>query len=358
MKLKSSIDPSVASHSRRVPALDGIRGFAILSVVLFHSKFINGGYLGVDVFFVLSGFLITSLLLREWAATGAISLKHFYFRRALRLGPALLAVLIGACLYEILYLPYPGVESIFLRSFYALTYFANWVWAFRPGENPLGSLDPVWSLAIEEQFYLLWPVTLLWMLSSRLKPAAVGSILFIMVLVAVARRYFLLQAGAHNFRLYAGTDSHADPILIGCFLAVFVRWIPKCPLDILKPWIAATAPVAIVGLIAMMLFSNLGEYSVFQSTWAAIFTGILILTVTVAPSWPALVVFEFCALTWLGTVSYGLYLWHSVATLYLVKHGLVTSRVLQIAIGLTLAYVSYYLLERPCLRLKERFSTE
>lgn len=116
----------------------------------------------------MSGFLITSLIIREWTITANVCLKSFYFRRVRRLGPALIAVLVAACLYETLYLPYPGVENIFIRSFYALDYFANWVWAFQASESPLGSLDALWSLSIEEQFYMTWPAILIFLLRRRI----------------------------------------------------------------------------------------------------------------------------------------------------------------------------------------------
>lgn len=120
--------PAVLENSSpRNPGLDGVRGFAILAVVLYHSKFINGGFIGVDVFFVLSGYLITSILLREWTVTNNICLAKFYWRRAVRLGPALIALVAVACLYETLYLPWPSVDNVFIRSFYALSYFGNWL---------------------------------------------------------------------------------------------------------------------------------------------------------------------------------------------------------------------------------------
>ena len=337
-------------RTRRIPGLDGIRGFAILAVVLYHSKFINGGFLGVDVFFVLSGYLITSLLLNEYQATNGIALGHFYWRRAIRLGPALLVLLIGACLFETLYRPSQGVDSIFLRSFYALTYFSNWYWALSPTENPMGALGATWSLAIEEQFYILWPVVLLQMLKLRVPYPYIAAALLASVGSAVLWRYLLWDSGAHFLRIYAGTDSHADPILIGCFLAVVAVSAPQRFWTVVRPWLAATAPFSIAGLTAMMLFLSFRDFRVFQITSVALLTGLLILNVTVAPSTIARGVLEFTPLVWLGRISYGVYLWHSVATMYIREHALLDSRLAWIALGLALATASYYLIEQPCLR--------
>jgi peptidoglycan/LPS O-acetylase OafA/YrhL len=124
-----------------VPSLDGLRGFAVIVVLLFHVRWTPSGYHGVDVFFTLSGFLITCLLIQEWQATGSIDLKQFYFRRALRLLPALFAVLVTATLYEILFFPYPQVPHILTRDLMALSYLTNWFWA-------LGAPIIPWDLSI------------------------------------------------------------------------------------------------------------------------------------------------------------------------------------------------------------------
>jgi peptidoglycan/LPS O-acetylase OafA/YrhL len=334
-----------------IPALNGIRGFAILAVVLFHSAFLPSGYFGVDVFFVLSGFLITSLIIREWMTTGEVRLKHFYIRRALRLGPALIVVLIAACIYESFYRPYPGVESIFVRSFYALFYVANWAWALQPDPQPLGSLLALWSLSIEEQFYLIWPVTLVLLLRRRMRLSYIGLFLFLLILASVAHRYFLWEAGAHPFRLYAGTDSHADPILIGCLLAIAAHGISSGAWRSVRPWLAAIAPFAAIGLLLMAVLFNYPSESVFYVTGVGFLTGLLILSVTVAPAWIALTIFECPVFVWLGKISYSLYLWHSISSMYLATHELVDYRLLRIAIGLGLAVGSYYLIERPVLRM-------
>src|SRR5262245_51790762 len=140
------------------PALDGLRGVAILAVMIYHSGLGRGGYLGVDVFFALSGFLITTLLCDEYAATGTIAFRKFYARRALRLLPAL--VVFVAVWLAVLYATLEPRFWAFVTGFglAVLFYVANWVgiWVL-----PLGVFGHTWSLAIEEQFYVLWPLVIL-----------------------------------------------------------------------------------------------------------------------------------------------------------------------------------------------------
>ena len=147
------------------PALDGLRGAAVAGVLLFHAGHLRGGYLGVDVFFVLSGFLITSLLLAEGARTGTVALGAFWARRARRLLPALLAVLAFVAVYSLVVASAAERTTIRGDGLATLGYFANWraifsgtdYWALFRSPSPL---EHTWSLAIEEQFYLVWPLLL------------------------------------------------------------------------------------------------------------------------------------------------------------------------------------------------------
>ena len=157
----------------RVAALDGLRALAIIAVLFYHADFswARGGFLGVDVFFVLSGFLITGLLLNERSAHGRIDLKRFYVRRARRLLPALFTVLAGVCLYVVLALPHEAA-TFRADAAAALGYATNW-WLILRGQSYFGGagrpslLINLWSLAVEEQFYLLWPPVLVLLLRIR-----------------------------------------------------------------------------------------------------------------------------------------------------------------------------------------------
>jgi hypothetical protein len=203
--------------------LDGVRGVAILCVFTYHfsSRRLPGGYIGVDIFFVLSGFLITYLLVEEWRRTGAINLKNFYARRALRLLPALFAWTLVL-----------GVAGVFIGGetrrliFYgiaaSLSYVTNWLVAFELLlRNPLSI---TWSLAIEEQFYLLYPLALGWALRRKAKPSTLVVALCAIVFAVELRRALLWRAGAPVFRVYYATDTRADALMLGCLLGVLVSF--------------------------------------------------------------------------------------------------------------------------------------
>src|SRR5882724_3561789 len=215
-------------RAKHVPALDGLRGLAILLVITHHQLIplsLKGGFLGVDLFFVLSGFLITTLLLAEFDTTKAISLKNFYARRALRLGPALLVYLL-ACLI----VAYHSQLLEWTRELkligLALAYSTNWRMAFRWD----ATLDPtsiIWSLSIEEQFYLLWPLVFFACLMSKFRRSHIIAGLVFVVFSIMLHRYLLLRAGADLNRLYYGTDTRADAPLVGCLMALIPAWKPS-----------------------------------------------------------------------------------------------------------------------------------
>ncbi len=198
-----------------VPALNGLRGIAILGVLGVHLFGLSGGFYGVDLFFVLSGYLITTLLLEEHDRTGLVSLRAFYIRRARRLLPALGAVLVliavvGPMFYS------PGlVASIVVSGLYA----ANIVRGF--GHSDFLAATPaahLWSLAQEEQFYVLWPLALL-ALRRRLTERRVMTLLAAGFVALVMYRAALAGAGAGWHRLYYAPDTHMDGLVLGCLLA-------------------------------------------------------------------------------------------------------------------------------------------
>ncbi len=216
-----------------VPALDGLRAIAVFGVMLYHGgvPICGGGFMGVNVFFVLSGFLITSLLLGEWTARTAIRLGQFWARRARRLLPALLLMLVGVAVLTMVFASpdeYPGLR---LDSLSTLFYVANWHFIFA-GSNYFNltaqpsPLEHMWSLSIEEQFYIVWPPVLLLMLrlGRRLRPSrrlypllATSAVGAVASAVAMA---VLFHAGASATRLYEGTDTRSQDILVGATLAV------------------------------------------------------------------------------------------------------------------------------------------
>jgi peptidoglycan/LPS O-acetylase OafA/YrhL len=201
------------------PALDGLRAVAVLAVLTYHVGWIPGGFLGVDVFFMLSGFLITTLLCEEHARTGTISIRRFYVRRARRLLPALVLFLLICG--GILFVTRPSAfwPTLGGNLLGVLSYGANWLIIYWRG---LGVFGHTWSLAIEEQFYLAWPLLLLGLLRGA-RPRLIVAGLVTAAAGSLAWRLALALDGASFARLYAATDTHADGLLVGAALAVWLH---------------------------------------------------------------------------------------------------------------------------------------
>ncbi len=202
------------------PQLDGLRACAVLAVIVHHAptRVGEGGYIGVDVFFVLSGFLITTLLTRELAATGHVSFRDFYVRRIRRLGPALLAVT-GAVVAVWLIVPTVSNRAGTLRGApIALLYVSSWVAAFQT--TSLGWFGHTWSLSVEEHFYLLWPLAFLAL--ARRSPRLLAWATVGVAAASASEWYAGYARGWSNPRLFFAPDTRAKDILVGCLLAVLV----------------------------------------------------------------------------------------------------------------------------------------
>jgi peptidoglycan/LPS O-acetylase OafA/YrhL len=217
---------------RHVPALDGLRGVAVAGVLLFHAGHLTGGYLGVDLFFVLSGYLITSLLLAERQATGTVALKAFWGRRARRLLPALALMLLVVALYARLIAQPSDLHQIRMDALAAIAYVANWrdvlahfsYWSLFTAPSPL---QHTWSLAIEEQFYIVWPIVVLAVAKAarhRDGRSVARLVLFVSTVLAFASGAWgiVLYRIAGGNRVYYGTDTRAAAILLGAALAAIM----------------------------------------------------------------------------------------------------------------------------------------
>ena len=237
------------------PALDGLRGIAILAVLAIHTHHIfgwpllKGGNVGVDIFFVLSGFLITALLVQEWGETGTISLKSFYWRRALRLVPALLLLLVA--LYFLSDLLLSTVEANETRRAMpvAFVYASDLALAFF--NIRLGALQHTWSLAIEEHFYLIWPLVLVAGLKLGIGKKRLVMITLLLALASALQRAVLHQVGASPVRTYYGFDTRADGLLIGCAMGLCVSW-GMVRLRSLKPLLKPSLLTALPAMTAWM----------------------------------------------------------------------------------------------------------
>ena len=209
----------------RAPGLDGVRALAVLAVIAFHEQFaaFHGGFLGVDVFFVLSGYLITDLLAAHWARHGRLDLRGFWIRRARRLLPALAVVLVTVTAAVAVIEP-GQLGALRPALLAAVSYSSNWWQALQhqsyfAGFGPPPPLRHLWSLAIEEQFYLVWPLILIVTLRAcqrRWLRAAVALAGAALSAAAMAAIYVL---GGDPSRVYYGTDTHASALFIGAALA-------------------------------------------------------------------------------------------------------------------------------------------
>jgi peptidoglycan/LPS O-acetylase OafA/YrhL len=281
-----------------VPALDGIRGVAILAVLAFHSDFFHYGYYGVDLFFALSGFLITSLLVGEWARAGTVSFRSFYRRRALRLLPAALAAL-GLYLLVSTWQHAAGLvdpaawREASMTVAFAATYTLNM--ALAAGFNSGLALTHFWSLSLEEQFYLLWPPLLVFALRHGVRPSLLAWALVVLAAGSATERIWLWSSDVPAERFTYGSDTRAAAILAGCALGV--------------AWSHRIVDVRLPGWLVWPL----------ERRW----------------------------LIWVGSVSYGLYVWH-----YLLFNAIGWPGGLPLSF--LAAWISMRYLEKPFLRRKAR----
>jgi peptidoglycan/LPS O-acetylase OafA/YrhL len=337
------------------PELDGLRGVAILLVLLIHTLGQpRGGLLGVDVFFTLSGFLITTLLLEEWRARASISLGQFYLRRFFRLFPAL-AVLIACYVAYALVFSSDHLGMRVRGAIIALAYSSNWVMAFNM-PFPEREIGHLWSLAVEEQFYLLWPAILLLMLKSGLRLRGIRWTVLGMIVIVLGWRTFLDIHGVDDSRLYFGTDTRFDQLLIGCLAGIMF---------VARARDQAGSRALMLGGLGGAVFLLWRSFEPnLQSAWSfkigpTLFASAtaLVIYACVTESFPLLE--RALRLRWLvfvGTISYSLYLWHVLSNL-LVTRVLHVSHwrtvVFQMAFAFLAACASYYVVELPFLRRRK-----
>jgi peptidoglycan/LPS O-acetylase OafA/YrhL len=345
------------------PALDGIRGLAIIAVLAFngHLSWARGGYLGVTIFFALSGFLITSLLLQEYHQSARISLKNFYYRRALRLLPALLALMLFISVYAAVLQPREKAVTSWKGVFYTLFYVANWA-QIGEGASGIGALSHAWSLSVEEQFYILWPVLLLLLLRCGLKRQWIVGFFLFCISASVIWSARLWLGGTPELRMYFGSDTRAAELLIGCLAALLVDWgmirQTRASRNALR-WISA-ASLAAIGYALIRLSVEAGFLYCGGFALIALGTAAIVVNALLFPS-RLTRAFEFSPLVWTGKVSYGLYLWHYPvfeATRQLLEGRLnpVLYEVLRFGSVFLVAAASYYIIEKPFLKRKQRFS--
>ncbi len=349
------------------PALDGVRAFAVLLVLVHHLEFIvpitrsylPGGFLGVDLFFVLSGFLITSLLAEEFCQRGTISLGFFYMRRALRLLPAVAAALLFSVVVGLL-VGFSTIGMTPLRAISIVGYFTNWVRAF---ETPdLWFFAHFWSLAIEEQFYLIWPIVLLALLRRGISRRRILTIVALAALASIVWMPFLRSQGFSVLRVYTGSDTRAHTLLIGCLLSLALQWsfIPAALLRN-RAALRVIGYLSFAAFLSAALWLSISNAFLYRggSALIAISAALLILSLLFSETGLLASLMTSQTALWLGRRSYGLYVWHWPIYFLAAKSGGPPVLIPPVAFVLTIlvAVLSYRFIESPFLKLKLRYAS-
>lgn len=367
-----------------LPALDGLRGLAILLTVAFHLKVLDGGFLGIDLFFVLSGFLITTLLLEEMAVSDRIDLKHFWVRRARRLLPAVLLVLLVVVAFSMFGENVEELTRTRKEAFATLIYLANWQ-AISAGSSYWESfLDPsplrhTWSLAVEEQFYLVWPLLLFGVLallrrraergraapgSGRLGDATPGVAVARVVLVlapvlalaSAAWMWRLYEPGSDPSRVYLGTDTRLAAIAMGAAVAALYQVHGPVRSTIGRGLLEIFAVVVLVGQAVAWVLVDGQTQQLYQGGLLVIGAGSALVIAAAVHPWTSVVarMLSFRPLQWFGLISYGWYLWHWPVIVALDESRTGLSGwplvAVQFSAGLLLAVASTALIELPIRR--------
>lgn len=308
---------------RHIPAIDGLRAVAVVAVLLYHLGFgwIPGGFLGVDLFFVISGYVITRLLLDSIQRSGGLDLRGFYGARIRRLLPALLFMIVSTALFVGVWAP-EAIKRFLTDIPFVLTGTMNWALVYRHqdyfeaiGRPPL--LQHTWSLAVESQFYLVWPLILLLVLKQFGKKMIPGAALAIAAVSGAALLILSLRLDATNSQrvshVYFGTDTHSVGLFLGAALAV--SWIPQnLSTKITKraqDFVDGIGVVGLLGIVSCFLFINESDATLYRIAFplAGLF-GCAIITSLVHPASRFAPLLSTKPILWIGERSYAIYLWH------------------------------------------------
>lgn len=337
------------------PALDGLRMIAVALVILNHVGYEDvPADLGVSVFFVLSGFLITWLLLKERARTGAISLKTFYLRRLFRLLPAyyVFLALVLANYYGRSHADVTPRTDILLPS---LLYYANYFNAFHG--HPPTPISHTWSLAVEEQFYLLWPLTFS-LFFARGRRAVIRFLALAIALVVAWRSFLFCFAHVGKAYVYNAFDTRFDNLAIGC-LAAMLTQSPRFLAAAQAISRRSVYPAITIVLIAVSRsLPEMYHYSC-GLTVEAVLIAVAILQIMQLAQRPAWRWLNHPAAVYVGTISYPMYLYHGLSNSFgthLVPGHLFPRFLVVVAIAVVFGTLSFYLVEKPFLRLRQRFA--
>lgn len=354
--------------------LDGLRAIAVMAVLFYHADFMwaKGGFLGVEVFFVISGYLITSLLLVEWLKTDTIDLKTFWFRRARRLLPAVFLMLGVVAVGSLLFLR----DSLYRLGgdiLAASGYVTNWLLIIREdsyfevfGRQPL--LQHLWSLSVEEQFYVLWPIIFsvgLVLVGTKSKHATIRrfrSLVVVGIVASTVLMAVLFKPFEDPSRVYYGTDTRAAGLLIGVALALWwMPWrLPRTVSPLVKRRLALVGFGSLGGLLLILI--GLNEFSPWLYRGGFAVTSLLTAAVIAVIAHPAVgfgAILSNPVMRWIGLRSYGIYLWHwpiFMVTRPGIEVSLDPYPTFLIQLGLTfgIAELSYRFVESPIRRIGYR----
>ncbi|MGO8864835.1 MAG: acyltransferase family protein [Acidimicrobiales bacterium] len=370
-------DESAVSHTRLayLPALDGMRACAVLAVMMFHGGIphMDGGFMGVDAFFVLSGFLITSLLIGEWRQSLTIKLGSFWARRARRLLPALLLMLLFVAFFASVIVPKGTYGALRLDALATLLYVSNWHFILVNSNyfNETAASSPLlhtWSLAVEEQFYVIWPLVVLGVMHFTRSLKALFALCCAAAIASATWMYVVYDGGLNTNRAYLGTDTRSQCLFIGCALAVGLvlvsqrsheegrlakgeLWRPRSSAG--TRLCAAVGVAGAAGAIALWVLTT--SESSFPYSGGFFLIGLavagVILAAVAAPHSMVPRVLSLAPVRYVGRISYGLYIWHWPIFIWLdhARTGLYGYELFAVRVLVTFAVsvVSFHLIERP-----------
>ncbi|SCS54075.1 acyltransferase family protein [Staphylococcus caeli] len=318
MKSKLNRTNQLKHQTRYMPGLDGLRAIAVIGIIIYHlnKQWLSGGFLGVDTFFVISGYLITSLLLYEFESNGAIDLKAFWLRRFKRLIPAVFVLVFTVTLTTLIFKP-EQIISIKQDAFAAIFYVSNW-WYIATDVNYFEQfafmpLKHLWSLAIEEQFYICFPIVIVVLLLTVKKYRNISLIFWIVSLISLAFMIYIAQPHMHHSRVYFGTDTRLQTMLLGVILAFI--WPPfklkENPNKALRTIIDSMGGFGMI--ILLLLFIKVDDNSdwIYNGGFYLI-SGITLFVImsAVHPSGYFAKMLGNALFIYIGKRSYSLYLWH------------------------------------------------
>ncbi|WMZ83622.1 acyltransferase family protein [Staphylococcus pseudintermedius] len=347
-------------NSRYMPGLDGVRAVAVIAIIIYHlnPQWLSGGFLGVDTFFVISGYLITSLLLTEYHNTGKIELMSFWLRRVKRLIPAVLFLVMGVIVLSLIFMP-TEIQKVRADSIAAIFYVSNWWYIMQNVDYfeqfAVQPLKHLWSLAIEEQFYLVFPIVLLSLLSFIHRLKSIRIIFLILLVISMIAMMVLYVPNENVARVYFGTDTRIQTLLMGVLLALV--WPPfQLKAKVNRQMRTMIDTAGVVGLaILFICFKFVSETNsiLYYGGFFLISTvTLLVIASSVHPSGYFAKFLGNKVFTFIGSRSYSLYLWH-YPIIVLIHHQFVQGQipplvyVVEILLMVLMAEFSYKFIEQP-----------